>query len=166
MGRESRANKGKRKPDVVSAAEQALRDVTARWDRVEITGTDDDGGEGDLERGPEEERTVAGERVRLWEDKVFGGRAVEVVRQSETAGGQTVWLLGRVADRDTRSTALVPLLIAQSGQTNRKFTPVGTIPEGVWRNDCNGFVTEQLTADTEDALIERMVRAWHEHPNG
>jgi hypothetical protein len=163
MGRESRANRGKRKPDVVKTAEQALRDVNARWHRVGITGTDEDGGERDLERGPEEERNVAGERVRLWEDKVFGGRAVEVIRPNDTADGEVVWLLGRVADRDTRSAALVPLLIAQSGQTDRKFTPVGTIPEGVWRNDCNGFVVEQLTADSEDALIERMVRSWHKH---
>jgi len=59
----------------------------------------------------------------------------------------------------------VPLLIAQSGQTDRKFTPVGTISEGVWRNDCNGFVDEQLTADSEEALIERMVRSWHKHAN-
>ena len=158
MGRESRANKGKRKPDIVKAAEQALRDVNARWGRVGVTGTDKDGGERDLERGPQEERNVVGERVRLWEDKVFGGRAIEVVRQNEPGEGEMVWLLGRVADRDTRSAALVPLLIAQSGQTDRKFTPVGTIPDGVWRNDCNGFVVEQLTADSEEALIERMVR--------
>src|SRR5687768_4739201 len=60
---------------------RAMFEVAELWNRVNEEGTRNDGSDQDLERGPEDERIVAGERVQTWEDKVFGGRAVTVLRK-------------------------------------------------------------------------------------
>lgn len=109
----------------------------------------------DLERGPEDERVVAGEHVRTWEDKVFGGRAVTVLR---IQGDETLhYPLGRVADRETRGSILASELAARAGH---RLTAAPAVANGVWRNDRNGWVTEQITGLTEDDTIEQLVRAF------
>ena len=158
MGRKSRAKRGR--PSVSrqvmdEATARAMFEVAELWDRLDDKGTSHDSSDRDLERGPEDERFVAGERVRTWEDKVFGGRAVTVLRMQ---GDEVLhFALGRVANRETRGSILASELSAGTGQ---HLPEASAVPTGVWRNDRNGWVTEQITALTEDAAIEQLVRAF------
>jgi hypothetical protein len=138
-----------------NATAQAMCEVAELGDRIDGEGTSNDGSDQDLERGPEDERIVAGERVQTWEDKVFGGRAVTVLRKR---GDETLhYPLGRVANHETRGSILASELTAGVGDR----LPVGpTVASGVWRNDRNGWVKEQITALTEEQAIEELVRAF------
>src|SRR5262245_57609511 len=84
-----------------ATAARALLEVMNICDRVAAEGSSEDGRDGDLERGPEDERMIAGERVITFVDKVFGGRGVFVVRR--TGSEDLHYPLGRVADCETRS---------------------------------------------------------------
>jgi hypothetical protein len=158
MGRKSRAKRNRPNTSrqvMNEATSRAISEVAALWNRMDEEGTSDDGSDRDLERGPEDERIVAGERIRTWEDKVFGGRAVTVLRNE---GDQTLhFALGRVADRETRGAILASELAA--GPIHH-VTAAPAVANGVWRNDRNGWVTEQITGLTEDDAIEQLVRAF------
>jgi len=165
MGKKSRA---KRRPSRVSrrvmdeATVQAMFEVAEVWNRVDDEGTSYDGSDRDLERGPEDERLVAGERVRTWEDKVFGGRAVTVLRQR--ADETLHYALGRVANSETRGSILAFEIAAHAGAS---LAPAPVVASGVWRNDRNGWVTEQVTGLTEEEAIEQLVRAFQQNvPKG
>jgi len=97
-----------------------------------------DGSDLDPERGPEDERTIAGERVRTFIDKVFGGRAVAVLR---IEGDRVLhYPLGRVSNpRRERANALRPFverrfedsrqlaeLVARVGL---RRAPLGAVPD-------------------------------------
>jgi hypothetical protein len=137
----------------------AIRDVAEAWSRAESDGALTDGSDMDPERGPEDERTIAGERVRTFIDKVFGGRAVAVLRKE---GGRVVeYSLGRVSNHETPSSVLGPELAKSLGLPPRASAPA--VVKGVWRNDRNGWVTDQITALTENEAIEQLVVAFKEH---
>jgi hypothetical protein len=137
------------------ATTRAMAEVAELWNRMDEEGTSNDGSDRDLERGPEDERLVAGERIPTWEDKVFGGRAVTVLR---TRSDETQhYPLGRVADRETRGSILASDLAAGA---RCRLTAAPAVANGVWRNDRNGWVTEQITGLTEDDAIEQLVRAF------
>jgi hypothetical protein len=138
-----------------NATAKALREVAGAWDGVGVEGSRKDGSDQDPERGPEDERMVAGEKVRTWLDKVFGGRAVIVVR--ERAGEPRHYALGRVACCETRASVLGPEL---SDSVGHPIAPAAAVATGVWRNDRNAWVTEQITGLTEDEAIEQLVRAF------
>ena len=133
------------------AAERAVLEVMSLWERATTEGTDKDGGERDLERGPEDERVVAGEKVITFVDKVFGGRAVVVVRNVD--GQNLHYPLGRVADCETRGSLAKGLFALKEATT----VPTAAIPAGVWRNDQNGWVTAPIAALTEADAIEQLV---------
>jgi hypothetical protein len=115
-----------------------------------------DGSDLDPERGPEDERTIASERVRTFIDKVFGGRAVTVLRRE---GGRVLqYPLGRVSNHETPGSVLGPELTKSFGLPPRASAPAAV--KGVWRNDRNGWVTDQITALTEQAAIEQLVIAF------
>jgi hypothetical protein len=159
MGRERRANKNRppaarRIMDEVTA--DAIREVAGAWSRAESEPATTDGSDLDPERGPEDERLVAGERVRTFIDKVFGGRAVMVLRRD----GHRVleYALGRVSDRETPGSVLGPELTRSLGLPPRASAPA--IVDRLWRNDRNGFVTDQIIALTEGEAIERLVFAF------
>jgi hypothetical protein len=131
--------------------------VARLWTCIEEEGTSHDGSDQDLERGPEDERLVAGERVRTWEDKAFGGRMVAVLREK---GDDTLhYTLGRVANGETPGSILAMEIAAGAGAA---LAPAPAVPTGVWRNDRNGWVTEQVTGLTEDEAIEQLVRAFQQ----
>lgn len=134
----------------------AVRGVREAWDRAESTQATTDGGDLDPERGPEDERLIAGERVQTFIDKVFGGRAVIVVRTD--GNGILHYPLGRVSEHETRGSILGPELSRSLGVRPR--SSASAVVNGVWRNDCNGFITDQITALTEDEAIEQLVIAF------
>jgi hypothetical protein len=139
------------------ATAKAMLDVVHVWARVEEEGTSHDGSDQDLERGLEDERLVAGERVRTWEDKAFGGRMVTVLREK---GDETLhYTLGRVASSETPGSILATEIVAGTGAP---LAPAPAVPTGVFRNDRNGWVTEQVTGLTENEVIERLVRAFQQ----
>jgi hypothetical protein len=144
---------------VDKATAGAMLDVIEAWRRAESMDATTDGSDRDPERGVEEERLVAGERVRTFIDKVFGGRAVSVLR-SGADGVLCEYFLGRVSDRETVASLLVPELTQSLGLPPRASASAAT--EGVWRNDHNGWVTNQITALTEEHAIERLVIAFKE----
>lgn len=158
MGRKSGAKRdrpSKSRQVMDAATAQAMFEVAELWNRIDDEGTSDDGSEGDLERGAEDDRIVAGERVRTWEDKVFGGRAVTVLRKQ---GDEILhFALGRVANQETRGSILASELTAGAGH---RLSAAPAVANGVWRNDRNGWVTEQITGLTEDEAIEQLVRAF------
>lgn len=147
---------------MITAAEVAFAEIEVAMERIALVGTAEDGSDDDLERGPTEIREIDGERILLWDDKVFGGRSVTIERRDGDDIEQ--WLLGRIADHDTRSVAILPILLKDDADS-RAFVPVGTLPDGVWRNDTSGWVELPLTAATAEALIEQMVRLWKAERN-
>jgi len=101
----------------------AIRDVAESWSRAESDGALMDGSDLDPERGPEDERTIAGERVRTFIDKVFGGRAVAVLRKE---GDRVLdYPLGRVSNHETPGSVLGPEL------TNIRSASSRSIPAAV-----------------------------------
>lgn len=158
MGRKSQAKQNRPRASrrvMDEAAARAMFEVAELWDRVEVEGSSDDGSDRDLERGPEDERLIAGERVRTSEDKVFGGRVVTVLR---TRGDEIVrFALGRVANHETRGSILAGEL---DPFTTKPRSAAPAVASGVWRNDRNGWVTEQITGLTEDQAIDQLVRAF------
>jgi hypothetical protein len=165
MGKKSRANRNRPRVSrqvMNEATVQAMFEVAEVWNRMDDEGTISDGSDRDLERGPEDERLVAGERVRTWEDKVFGGRAVTVLRQD---GDETLhYALGRVANSETRGSILASEIAAHAGAP---LAPAPAVASGVWRNDRNGWVTEQVTGLTEEEAIEQLVPAFQRNvPRG
>ncbi len=165
MGKKSRANRNRPRVSrqvMDEATVQAMFEVAEVWNRMDDEGTISDGSDRDLERGPEDERLVAGERVRTWEDKVFGGRAITVLRQD---GDETLhYALGRVANSETRGSILASEIAAHA---SAPLAPAPAVASGVWRNDRNGWVTEQVTGLTEEEAIEQLVRAFQRNvPRG
>jgi hypothetical protein len=158
MGKKSRAKRDRPRTsrDVKDeATTKAMLGVAHVWTRIEEEGTSHDGSDQDLERGPEDERLVAGECVRTCEDKAFGGRMVTVLREK---GDETLhYTLGRVANSETPGSILATEIAAGACAP---LTPAPAVPKGVWRNDRNGWVTEQVTGLTEDEAIEQLVRAF------
>jgi hypothetical protein len=72
MQRKSKAKKRRSRSKIVDdLTANAIHDVTEAWSRAESDGALTDGSDLDPERGPEDERTIAGERVRTSIDKVF-----------------------------------------------------------------------------------------------
>ena len=116
MGKKSHAKRSRPRVSrrvMDEATVQAMFEVAEVWNRMDEEGTSYDGSDRDLERGPEDERLVAGERVRTCEDKVFGGRAVSVLRQR---GAETLhYTLGRVANSETRGSILASEIAAHAG---------------------------------------------------
>src|SRR5687767_2001558 len=110
--------------------------VTERWAQIERKGTETDGSHADFERGPEEERIVAGDRVLTFVDKVFGGRAIAVLREGED-GRRIQWPLGRVSDHETPGSVLGRDIDVGEGMEPPRLG--AAVPHGVWRNDQNGF---------------------------
>jgi hypothetical protein len=137
-------------------------EVAEVWNRMDDEGTSHDGSGRDLECGPEDELLIAGERVRTWEDKLFGGRAVTVLRQH---GDETLhYALGRVANSATRGSILASEIAAYACAP---LAPAPVVASGVWRNDRNGCVTEQVTGLTEEEAIEQIVHAFQRNvPSG
>ncbi len=134
----------------------AIRRVGEAWSRAESDGAVTDGSDLDPERGPEDERTIAGERVRTFIDKVFGGRAVTVLRRE---GGRVLqYPLGRVSSHETPGSVLGPELTKSLGLPPR--ASAAAVVKGVWRNDRNGWITDQITALTEQEAIEQLVTAF------
>lgn len=162
MGRSDRGKQRSKKTRTRSheirdaLAENAMLQILGRWARIEEDGTETDGSDADLERGPAVERMIAGDRVCTFIDKVFGGLAVEVIREQE----DTIlhYPLGRVSDRETPGSVLGHDLFGVEG--SELPPPATAVVSGVWRNDRNGFVREQVTGLTEDAVIDLLVRAF------
>jgi hypothetical protein len=158
MGRKSRAKRDRPTASrrvMDDATAQAMREVAKLWGRMDVVGSSDDGSDQDLERGPEDERIIAGEHVRTWEDKVFGGRVIAAVR---ARGDETLeFPLGRVANRETRGSILASELWDTVGH---EVAPAPAVANCVWRNDRSGWVREQVTALTEGEAIEQLVRAF------
>jgi hypothetical protein len=165
MGKKSRAKRNRPRVSrrvLDEATVQAMFEVVQVWNRMDHEGASNDCGDRDLERGPGAERLVAGERVCTWEDKVFGGRAVTVLRQR---GDETLhYALGRVANSETRGSILASGIAANAGAP---LAPAPVVASGVWRNDRNGWVTEQVSGLTEEEAIEQLVRAFQRNvPKG
>jgi hypothetical protein len=157
MPRKRKVNKpGARSKIVDDLTADAIRSVAEAWSRAESEDALTDGSDLDPERGPEDERTIAGERVRTFIDKVFGGRAVAVLRKE----GRRVmeYGLGRVSSCETPGSVLGPELTKSLGLPPRASVPA--VVKGVWRNDRNGWVTDQITALTENEVIEQLVMAF------
>lgn len=78
-----------------------------------------------------------------------------VLRQD---GDETLhFALGRVANTETRGSILASEIAAHAGAP---LAPAPVVASGVWRNDRNGWVTEQVTGLTEEEAIEQLVRAF------
>lgn len=100
------------------------------------------------------ERSLANEFAHSL--KVFGGRAVAVLRKE---GGRVLeYGLGRVSNHETPGSVLGPELTKSLGLPPRASVPA--VVKGVWRNDRNGWVTDQITALTEHEAIEQLVMAF------
>lgn len=80
-------------------------------------------------------------------------------------GDETLhYALGRVAKSETRGSILAFEIAAHAG-TSLAAGPV--VASGVWRNDRNGWVTEQVTGLSEEEAIEQLVRAFQRNvPTG
>jgi hypothetical protein len=157
MQRKSKAKKRRSRAKIVDdLTANAIRDVAEAWSRAESDGALADGSALDPERGPEDERTIVGERVRTFIDKVFGGRAVAVLRKED--GRVLQYSLGRVSNHETPGSVLGPELTKSLGLPPQASAPA--VVKGVWRNDRNGWVTDQITALTEQEAIEQLVMAF------
>jgi hypothetical protein len=138
----------------------AMAQVFERWELSEQPGATTDGSASDPERGPEDERVVAGERVRTYLDKAFGGRAVVLTRPD--GDHELEYLLGRVADNETPASMIADELPVALGLPT--LPTASAVAPGVWRNDRNGWVNEPIMALTEDEAIEQLVRAFQRLP--
>jgi hypothetical protein len=179
MGRSSRRKKGSGPrgpvgdPPAPSTTRDRVRDtavanayaaVERTWDASRSEGATEDGSDTDPERGPETERVIAGERVRTVLDRVMGGIAVSVVRTQKEELGDMVWFLGRLWPEETHASILGHEMRTRLNP-DVPVKPDVTVVDGVWRNDRNGWVTELVTALTEEAAIEQMVLAFlRQHP--
>ena len=157
MQRKPKAQKRRSRSRIVDdLTASAIRGVADAWRSAESDGALTDGSDLDPERGPEDERTIAGERVRTFIDKVFGGRAVAVLRKE---GDRVIqYSLGRVSSHETHGSVLGPELTKSLGLPPQ--ASASAVVKGVWRNDRNGWVTDQITALTEQEAIEQLVTAF------
>jgi hypothetical protein len=124
----------------------AMLEAIEAWSHAEFQDAAADASDQDPERGVEDGRVVAGERVRTFIDKVFGGRAVSVLRP----GNDGVTALARPRTDEPGSKSLTGCAIVrgvpmpnQSRRTSRSARSAASAPHIPCTPTPGGVAAEQ-----------------------